>query len=75
MAEGTERLTGIDSNYITEILNGQNSPPFQSQLNCIKDGLAEMQNEIKTARNFTKQTKNSFKVPQCKLYFQYTFCY
>jgi len=66
MAKGTDRLTGIDSNYITEILNGQNSPPFQSQLNCIKGGLTEMQNEIKNARNLSKMFKKSFKVPQSK---------
>jgi len=67
VAKGTDRLTGIDSNYIAEILNGQNSPPFQSQLNCIKGGLTEMQNEIKNARNLAKLFKKSFKVPQSKL--------
>ena len=68
MAKGTDRLTGIDSNYIAEILNGQNSPPFQSQLNCIKGGLTEMQNEIKNARNLVKFFKKSFKVPQSKCF-------
>jgi len=60
MAKGTDRLTGIDSNYISEILNWQNSPPFQSQLNCIKGGLTEMQNEKINARKLAKMFKKKF---------------
>ncbi|CAG9801256.1 unnamed protein product [Chironomus riparius] len=58
MAKGTERLTRIDSNYITEVLNGQNSSPFQNNLNCIKDGLDKMRLEVVNERNLAKQFKN-----------------
>ena len=67
MAKGTYRLTGIDSNYIAEILNGQNPPPFQSQLSCIKDGLMEMRNVVTNERETAKYFKNSFKKPKSKL--------
>lgn len=77
MAEGTKRLAGVDSNYIIEILHGKNSQPFQcqisGQINCIKDELTEMQNEIKTAKNFTQLFKKGFKVPQSKVLFQFIF--
>jgi len=73
MAKGTERLTGVDSKYIAEILNAQNSPPFQIQLNCIKEGLTEMQNEIKNAKKFSKLFKKSYKVPKSELLLQFIF--
>ncbi|KAL7051829.1 hypothetical protein ACKWTF_004650 [Chironomus riparius] len=60
VAKGTCRLTGIDSNYIIEVLNGQNPPPFQSQLSCIKDGLIEMRNAVINEKNTTKYFKKNF---------------
>lgn len=67
MAKGTKRLTGIDSNYIAEVLNGRNEPPFQSQLNCIKDGLMEMRNVVINERNTAKFFRKSFKRPKGKI--------
>ena len=73
MAKGTERLTAIDSDYISEVLNGQNSSPFQNNLYCIKDGLDKMRREVVNARNIAKQFKKDYAVPNCKclLFFKF----
>jgi hypothetical protein len=77
MAKGTERLTKIDSNYISEVLNGQNSSPFQNNLYCIKDGLDKMRREVINAKNIAKQFKKDYIVPNstrktCDEYASYT---
>jgi hypothetical protein len=64
MAKGTERLTGINSKYIEDVINGRNTLIFQKQLKYIKDGLIEFQNEIRKAKVFTFLSKKRFKVPK-----------
>lgn len=67
MAKGTSRLTGMDPDYIIEILNGRNPPPFQIQLSCFKDGLLEMRNVIINERRVAKYFRDHFKSPKSKL--------
>ncbi|KAL7051827.1 hypothetical protein ACKWTF_004649 [Chironomus riparius] len=65
IAKGTNRITGIDSNYTTEVLNGENSPPIS--LTCVKDGLTELQEEMHESRKLSKSMKQSFKAPELTL--------
>lgn len=50
-ANAISSLSGVDPEYISNILNGTVNPPFTPPLDCVASALMAMQNRISSLRN------------------------